>query len=66
VTPTEDGVVALLADAVGDVIDVEESTFEAPPKSLSPEACALVPGVFKLSGRLLHLLDVERAADLST
>jgi len=57
-----DGVVAFLADEVGDVIEVRDDTFEPPPATMSAAARELVTGVHKLPGQLLHLLDPEKAA----
>ena len=59
-----DGPVALVVDSVGDVIELDAGTFETPPETVPASARALVRGVHKLPGRLLHLLDVETAAGL--
>lgn len=66
VVRTEDGAVSLLVDEIGDVLDVEASTYERPPENLEPAARHLIRGVYKLSGRLLLILDAERTADLAT
>ncbi|WP_404423118.1 chemotaxis protein CheW [Nibricoccus sp. IMCC34717] len=62
---TADGCVGMLVDTVGDVIDVQESDFELPPENIPAQARDLVPGVYKLPKRLLHVLDLERASTLS-
>lgn len=62
VARTSDGVVSLLVDEIGDVLEVEERSFERPPETMPAVLRELVPGVFKLEGRLLLLLDVERGA----
>lgn len=56
-----DGAVSLLVDEIGDVVEVEESTFEAPPETLRPSVRNIVLGIHKLKGRLLHVLDIEKA-----
>jgi purine-binding chemotaxis protein CheW len=61
VVRTADGAVSLLVDDIGDVIEVEESAFEAPPETLRGAARSMILGVHKLDGRLLHLLDTEKA-----
>lgn len=61
VVRTPDGAVSLLVDEIGDVIEVDESTFEAPPETLHGSVRATILGVYKLDGRLLHVLDTERA-----
>jgi purine-binding chemotaxis protein CheW len=61
---TADGYVALVVDSVGDVIEVNDETYEPTPETLPATARALVSGVHKLPGRLLHLLDATQAATL--
>lgn len=56
--------VSLLVDTVGEVLDVDESTFEAVPETLGAAMRALVVGVHKLDGKLLLLLDVVAALTL--
>ncbi len=57
---TKDGVVSLLVDQIGDVLEVEPSTFERPPTTLPAVLRDVVRGVYKLEHGLLLLLDVER------
>jgi purine-binding chemotaxis protein CheW len=54
------GTVSLLVDEIGDVVDVDETLFEPTLETLSAEAKALIRGIYKLSPRLLLLLDAER------
>jgi purine-binding chemotaxis protein CheW len=56
-----DGAVSLLVDEIGDVVEVEESTFETPPETVRPSVRNLILGIHKLKGRLLHVLDIEKA-----
>jgi purine-binding chemotaxis protein CheW len=65
VVRTRDGAVSLLVDEIGDVIEVEEETLESPPETLQGFAREVVSGVYKLSGRLLLALDIDRIVDLS-
>lgn len=58
-----EGVISLLVDEIGDVVEVAEDTFEPPPDSLGGKARAMVLGVHKLQGRLMHILDTEQVAD---
>ncbi|MBS2012981.1 MAG: chemotaxis protein CheW [Deltaproteobacteria bacterium] len=60
----EGGVVSLLVDEIGDVLEVDGRTFERAPETMSSTFRELVPGVFKLSGQLLLLLDAQRVASL--
>jgi purine-binding chemotaxis protein CheW len=64
VVRSEDGAVSLLVDEIGDVAEVEESTFERPPETLTGPVRAMILGVYKLDGRLLHVLDTERACQV--
>lgn len=59
---TEDGAVSLLVDAIGDVIEVDASSYEGAPEHMSAEARELVCGIYKLKSGLLLILDVEQAA----
>ena len=58
------GIVGLLADEVSEVIEVEDATFELSPATLSPRLRSLVPGVHKLQGQLMHVLDMERVCEV--
>ena len=57
---TKDGVVSLLVDQIGDVLEVAPSAFERPPPTLPAVLRDVVRGVYKLEHGLLLLLDVER------
>ncbi|HUB31836.1 MAG TPA: chemotaxis protein CheW [Bryobacteraceae bacterium] len=65
VVRTGDGAVSLLVDEIGDVLDVDASTYERPPNNLNAAARELVRGVYKLKDRLLLVLDAERALDVA-
>lgn len=56
--------VALLVDEIGDVLEVDEETFEPTPETLDTAVRELITGVYKLDGRLLHVLDTDRAVVL--
>ena len=60
-----DGAVSLQVDEIGDVIEVEAGTFEVPPETLHGPARAMILGVHKLEGKLLHVLDTEKAYRVS-
>ncbi|HYP90688.1 MAG TPA: chemotaxis protein CheW [Polyangiaceae bacterium] len=59
-----EGVVSLLVDEIGDVLEVSERDFERAPENLLGVFREVVLGVFKLEQRLLLLLDVERIVTL--
>jgi purine-binding chemotaxis protein CheW len=60
VVRTDGGVVSLLVDDVGDVIDVAGETLERPPETLRGPVRELIQGAYKLSDHLLLLLDAEK------
>ena len=62
----EDGAVSLLVDEIGDVLEVEDETFELPPGTLAGEARELIRGVYKLKDTLLIALDTDRMLNLAT
>jgi purine-binding chemotaxis protein CheW len=66
VVRTDDGLVSLLVDRIGDVLEVEEDTFEPPPETLKGVARELIRGTYKLKDRLLLILDTEKAVNLTT
>ena len=66
VVRTEDGVVSLLVDEIGDVVDADEEAFERPPETLQGLARELIQGAYKLQNRLLLILDTERAINVGT
>jgi len=65
VVRTEDGAVSLLVDEIGDVVEVEESTFEPPPETLRGSVRTVILGIHKLDDRLLHVLDIEKACQMT-
>lgn len=66
VVRTADGAVSLLVDEIGDVMQLDASTYERPPANLNPAAREIIRGVYKLDDGLLLVLDEERTADLAT
>jgi purine-binding chemotaxis protein CheW len=62
---TPDGLVSLLVDRIGDVLDVDSELFEEPPETLRGEARALIRGAYKLDGALLLELDTDRALEVA-
>src|SRR5579863_10542916 len=61
----EDGAISLLVDEIGDVVEIADDIFEAPPETLRGVARELLKGVYKLKDRLLLVLDTERTVTLS-
>jgi purine-binding chemotaxis protein CheW len=65
VVRSEDGPVSLLVDKISDVVEVEETTFEPAPETLRGAARSMILGVHKLRDRLLHVLDIEKACQMT-
>jgi purine-binding chemotaxis protein CheW len=58
------GIVSLLVDEIGDVVEVADDLFETTPETLSSHAKTLIAGVYKLHPQLLLVLDSTRATKL--
>lgn len=58
-------VVSLLVDEIGDVMEVPEEVFERPPETIPTEVRKLVKGVYKLDGKLLLILDADKAVHIA-
>jgi purine-binding chemotaxis protein CheW len=52
---------SFVVDRAGDVVEVNDESFEPPPDTLKGEARRLIRGTYKLQKRLLLVLDVEQA-----
>ena len=61
---TDDGAVSLLVDEIGDVIEAVEESLERPPETLIGDVRRMIRGVYKLTGRLLLVLDTDTALSL--
>lgn len=66
VVRTAAGPVSLRVDTIGDVIDVDDASFEPPPRSVRGHAQEFVLGLHKLEGRILHVLSVDKVADFAS
>jgi purine-binding chemotaxis protein CheW len=64
VVRTDEGAVSLLVDQIGDVVEVDERTFEHPPATLSGRIRDVVEGVYKLDDSLLLILDAQQAIEV--
>ena len=62
VVRTDDGAVSLLVDEIGDVLEVEDATFERPPETLRGVAARADPRRLQAARRLLLILDTGRAS----
>lgn len=63
VVRSDDGAVSFLVDEIGDVLEVDEESFERPPETLQGSAKRLVRGVYKLKDRLMLVLHTDHAVN---
>jgi purine-binding chemotaxis protein CheW len=64
VAQTATGLVSLLVDRIGDVVEVEAEALEPPPGVLPEPLRSLIANVCKLPTGLLLILNLERAMEL--
>jgi purine-binding chemotaxis protein CheW len=62
----EEGAMSLQVDEIGDVVEVDEDSFEPTPETLRGTVRTIIKGVHKLKGKLMHVLDTEKACDLGS
>lgn len=60
VARTEDEVVSLLVDKIGDVMEVSGDFYEQAPENIQGAMRELITGVYKLKDRLLLILDTKK------
>jgi purine-binding chemotaxis protein CheW len=60
VVRTAEGALSLLVDEIGDVVEVQDDTFERPPETLRGSIRDVILGVNKLKCQLLHVLDTDK------
>jgi purine-binding chemotaxis protein CheW len=60
VVRTQDEVVSLLVDQIGDVMEVSEDFYEQAPENIQGAMRELITGVYKLKDRLLLILDTKK------
>jgi len=65
VLPSSAGVVSLLVDRVGEVVEVDDASFEAPPDTLRGVAKTMIRGAYKLPDTLLMVLNIDRVLRIS-
>ena len=61
-----DDVISLLVDRIGDILEVDHELFESPPATVSAPIRKMIAGAFKLTERLLLVLDVKQTLDESS
>jgi purine-binding chemotaxis protein CheW len=64
VVRADDGATSLLVDEIGDMVSVDETSFEVPPETVRGTVRELMRGVYKLKDRLLLVLDTAKTVDI--
>ncbi len=57
---------SLLVDAISEVVEVDDETFEPPPETTRGVARELILGAYKLPSQLLLLLDLKKTLEIGT
>ena len=60
VVRTPVGAFSLLADRIGDVLELDDGSFESPPDNLSGMARELIQRAYKLEGSLLLTMAIDK------
>jgi len=63
VVRSADGAISFLVDEIGDVVEVDEDSFERPPETLQGKVREVILGIHKLDKQLMHVLDTEKACE---
>jgi len=66
IVTTDGGALSLLVDRLGDVVAVDDASFEPPPNTLEAEMARSIKGAFKLDDALLLDLDLDEALNITT
>lgn len=61
VMQSDEGAVSLLVDEIGDVLEVDSECYERVPETIPATQREMIAGVCKLDGKLLLVLNTERA-----
>ncbi len=56
----------LLVDSIGDVISIAKDLHEKTPGTLDPQWREFASGVYRLDGRLMVVLDIDRMLDIGS
>jgi purine-binding chemotaxis protein CheW len=66
IVTTDGGPLSLVVDRLGDVLAVDDASFEPPPDTLDVETARSIKGAFKLDDALLLDLDLDEALNITT
>lgn len=55
----EDNLISLLVEEIGDVVEVNSSSFEPTPNTISPDLKKFLSGIYKFNDSLLSIIDIS-------
>jgi purine-binding chemotaxis protein CheW len=58
-------IISLLVESVGDVVELDDDTFERLPNTFRDGTGNLVTGIYKLDHAILHALDIRAAVSVA-
>jgi purine-binding chemotaxis protein CheW len=64
ITHTPGGLISFQVDRIGEVVEVDDESFEVTPQNLNGPARQLIDGVYKLQNALLLVVNVERVLQM--
>lgn len=59
----EGNLITLLVDQIGDVIELDRSSFESTPDTVAPHVAKFLQGVYKTQTDLLSIIEVKKILD---
>jgi purine-binding chemotaxis protein CheW len=59
VCKVEDVLLSLLVDNIGDVVEVKDSSFEKPPKTISGDIRSFMDGIYKTEDSILSIINLD-------
>jgi len=62
---TDDGIISLLVDDIGDVMEVNKTQFENTPDTIDEHYHEMISGVFKLEDTLLLILNTNEVVNVN-
>lgn len=60
----EDGLLSLLVDRIGDVVEVGDEAFEPVPDNLEGAVKSLLSGIYKMESNLLSIIEIEKLTEV--
>ena len=60
----DDLLISVLVDSIGDVMIVGNANFETPPNTIPSSIRRFMKGVYKISGNLISIIDIEKIVEV--